>query len=616
MRKEGKSKKEQQQRNIYLRKLLTGQIQGPLTGKPSIDKPHLKFYPEEALKQELPETTMYDYMYKLNKDHLDEIALIFDTGFDETKITYRELFENIDIVAKNLKKKGIKKNDKVALSFANTPESAYCIYALNKIGATACLIDPRITPYNLERDLKDLQAKMFIGVSESYNSLKQVKNKVGMKNIVIVPTIQSSSNKKMKNLYISSKILNGSHPLRLNKQWSNLIAKNHTVNIQPESNEKDKVAVISYTGGTTGIHKGVKLSNDAMNNMVFAHNYVMGDIERGAKFMNILPQFMIYGIFTLHLGLCRGFENHILLDSSPEHFVDNLIRINPAMAFGGPVHWETLINNPKITANCFSNMRAPVSGGEKLPLAKEKEISKALLKGGSQQKMCNGYGASELGGSVTLKEGDKNKDGTIGRLHVYDNAKVVNPKTEEELSYHESGELWISTPSIMLGYYNRDDETEKALIKDETGTTWFKTGDLAEIDENGDIQLTGRSKRLFVCGLNNVYPPEMEELIYSIPLVKQCVVVNVPDEELREVPKVHLVLNQDNEENRKKVTEMIPSLISERIGEEVLPHYYEFHDNLKHTLNGKIAYEEIRKDDLKQMKLQKPKEMIKTSNKK
>ena len=93
-------------------------------------------------------------------------------------------------------------------------------------------------------------------------------------------------------------------------------------------------------------------------------------------------------------------------------------------------------------------------------------------------------------------------------------------------------------------------------------------------------------------------------------------VVNVPDEELREVPKVHLVLNQDNEENRKKVTEMIPSLISERIGEEVLPHYYEFHDNLKHTLNGKIAYEEIRKDDLKQMKLQKPKEMIKTSNKK
>ena len=109
MRKEGKSKKEQQQRNIYLRKLLTGQIQGPLTGKPSIDKPHLKFYPEEALKQELPETTMYDYMYKLNKDHLDEIALIFDTGFDETKITYRELFENIDIVAKNLKKKGIKK---------------------------------------------------------------------------------------------------------------------------------------------------------------------------------------------------------------------------------------------------------------------------------------------------------------------------------------------------------------------------------------------------------------------------------------------------------------------------------------------------------------------------
>ncbi len=606
--------KEEQLRDLYLRDLLVGKRQGPLTGKPSKDKPHLKFYPEEALMQSFPQKTMYQYLYDLNKDDLDDIALVFDTGFDETKITYRQLFENIDTVAKSLQKLGIKKNDKVAISFANVPESAYTIYALNKIGAIACLIDPRIKAYNLEKDLEDLDVKTFIGISESYKNLKKAENNLHLENIIITPTIRSATKKLPKTIYLTANLLKGNQPLSLNRNWSQFIAKGKrkALSVEAVPFEQEKVAIISYTGGTTGVHKGVELSNEAMNTLIFAHDYLMDAIKRREVFMNILPQFMVYGIFTLHLALCRGLETHMLLDSSPTNFVKHLIDLNPTMVFGGPIHWETLIGNPSIHKGCFSNLKAPVSGGEKLSLAKEQAINKELKKGSSQEFMCNGYGATELCGSVSLKYGKRNKDGTIGRLHVFDNAKIVDPETKRELSYHEPGELWITTPSIMKGYYHRKEETEKVLAY-EDGKKWFISGDLGEIDENGDILLTGRSKRLFVCGLNNVYPPQMEELIYTLPNVDKCVVVPVPDQELREVPKVHLVLNQDDEKAREEAISSVQSVISEKIGDEVLPHYYEFHEQLKYTPNGKIDIEAIRKDDLQKMQLgQMSKQLIKS----
>ena len=600
MEKEKITLNEEQLRNIHLRKLLIGEIQGPLTGKASIDKPHLKRYPEEALYLKYPEKTMYEYLYELNKEHMNDVALVFDTGFSETKITFKEMFEKIDIIANCLHNKGIKSGDKVAISFANTPESVYLIYALNKIGAVSCLVDPRIKEYTLENDLKDLDVKMYIGINDTYKKIKNVNKKTNIENIVIVSPINSCEKKLPKLLYMGSKLKEGNVVFKLNRKWSKFISENQTIkDINFPQYEPDKTAVISYTGGTTGVHKGVMLSNNTMNNLVFSHKYMMESVKRGDVFMNILPQFMIFGAFSLHLALCRGVETHLLLDSAPEHFVDNLIRINPAMAFGGPVHWETLINNPKLTENSLSNMKAPVSGGEKLSLSAEKKIDDALLFAGSKELLCNGYGASELNGSVTLKEGNKSKEGTVGILHVYDNAKIID-ENGNELFYDQEGELLITSPSLMQGYYNNDEENKKAIIIDKNGTRWFKTGDLAKIDKNGDIEITGRSKILFVCGLKNVYPPEMEELINQIPGVKKCAVTNVPDKILREVPKVHIV--KDENVSEENIISAIQSIIAERISDEVIPHYYEFHDNLKYTSNGKIDVEQMRKDDIEKLK--------------
>lgn len=594
---------EEKNYNVHLRNILIGKEQGELTGKPSLDKPHLKFYPEEALLENLPQETLYGYLYEQNKANLSDIAIIFDVGVSQEKITYQELFDNIDNLALNLSARGIENNDKVAVCFANIPESVYVIYALNKIGAVACLIDPRITPKALEKDLRELNVKMFIGIQDSYKTFKITNRKIGLNNYIFVSVLNSINKQAIKAVYTLKKLTEGNISYQQKTKWKSICKRIDEQKQYPEYCP-NKLALISYTGGTTGVHKGVQLSNDALNALTFSHKYIMLDIiKRGDKFMDILPQFMIYGIFSLHLALCMGLQTYMLIDSSPQNFVDNLIRINPAMVFGGPIHWETLINNSKLTPNSLSNMRAPVSGGEKLSLSKERILDDVLLKAGSQECMCNGYGASELGGSVTLKHGKHNAEGTVGRLHVFDNAKIVSPETGEELSYNEIGELYITTPSLMMGYYRCKEEEEKVIVQDQSGVRWFATGDLAKIDENGDIELTGRSKRLFVCGLNNVYPPEMEELINAIPNVKRCVVVNVPDDVLREVPKVHVVLEKDTPENRAETIRHIKDSISKNIGKEVLPRYYEFHEELLYTPNGKIDFENIRLKDLEKMRL-------------
>lgn len=594
-------RKEEIEYNIHLRNILLGKEKGVLTGKPNLDKPHLKFYSEEALLDELPQNTMYGYLREQNKMHMSNTAICFDAAGCQKEITYQELFDYIERVASNLAQSGIQENDKVAVCFANIPESVYVIYALNKIGAVSCLIDPRITPKAMERDLLGLNVKMFIGIYECYKTFKKANERVGLKNYIFVPTLHTLTKKSVKALYTLSKVASRSVPFRKEQKWKTLCKKSDKTSRISEY-QQNKLALISYTGGTTGVHKGVKLSNDALNTLVHSHKYIMLDIvKRGDIFMDILPQFMIYGIFSLHLSLCLGLKTYLLIDSSPEKFAENLIRINPTMVFGGPVHWETLIGNKKIKPNCLSNMKAPVSGGEKLPLQKEKLLDDILIYAGSQETMCNGYGASELGGSVTLKHGKHNKAGTVGRLHIFDNAKIISTETGEELAYNEIGELYITTPSLMMGYYNHSDEEEKAIITDQNGIRWFATGDMARIDENGDIELAGRKKRLFVCGINNVYPPEMEELINTLPNVKKCAVVNVPDEKLREVPKVHIVLEHDDEKKRTRAISQINKYIAENIGDKVVPKYFEFHEELLYTANGKIDFEAMRKKDIENM---------------
>lgn len=598
------SEEEKKQRDIHLKKLSNGEIYGPQTGFASIDRPHLSFYSDDAITSKCPSMSMNDYLFETCKNNMDDVAIVFDAFGSQTEITYRQLDKNIDKVKKMLQFKGVKKGDKVAVSFANVPESLYTIYALNRIGALACLIDPRSTEFNLEQDLKNLNVKLFIGINDTYSLVKKVADKVNLDNMIFVSTLNSSNNKIVKSLYLFRLIKEHNLVLNKDKNWNKLITKSLPEDAIEKVSGND-LAMISFTGGTTGVHKGVMLTNDSINNMVFSHNSLLENLQRGEIFMDILPQFMIYGIFSLHLGLCRGLKTYMVFDASPKNFVNNLKRLNPAIVFGGPIHWETLIDNQELTEGCLSNMKAPVSGGEKLSLAKELEINKSLQKAGSPVEMFNGYGASELGGSVTLKEGSKDMAGTVGRLHVFDDVKIVDPDTYCELTYEQPGKLLIKTPSIMNGYYNRPDEDEKAFYVDEYGNKWFDTGDLALVHRNGDIEITGRIKRLFVCGLCNVYPPAMEELIYTIPEVEKCVVVPVPDEELREVPKVHIVLKEDNEQNRELVIHKIENIIRERINDSVLPKYYEFNKTLKYTLNGKVDFEKIRREDVSKMQNQK-----------
>ncbi len=594
------SDKEKKLRDLYLRRLANGELQGQPVGYPSIDKLWLKEYPEQAIIEEFPKQTLYDAICESIKDHENDIFLIFYLNDKEqVEITGRELLDNIELVADNLLKRGINPKDKVAISFANTPESIYVMYALNKIGAVICPIDPRSNLFNLEHDLIDLDAKTYIGILDTAKTAKKVAKKVHLENIIFVSPLNALKNTKLKKAYELLQMFKGNFTIKKAEKWRTLTSSSNLDNETYPNFQDNQVAIICYTGGTTGIHKGVEITNEAMNNLIYSHKYLVNNIDRQDTFMNILPQFMIFGLFTVHLAICRGLKTYLLVDSSPENFVKHLVDINPAMAFGGPIHWETLIDNPLLAKGSLSNLRVAVTGGEKLPLAKEVKINETLKKIEAPEELWNGFGASELSGSVTLKRGKRDRDGTVGKLHVYDNAMVVDEEGNE-LLYGEIGELYILTSSLMNGYYNNATETENAIYVDEHGQRWFRTGDLALIDLDGNIEITGRKKRLFVSGVVNVYPFAIEEIVSSLPNVKKCLVTNVPDPVLRDVPKIHIVLENDTEENRKTIIKLIKKEILEKLFKEAIPKYFEFHEELLYTPNGKIDYKTITVNDSKE----------------
>lgn len=591
------SEEEKKLRDLYLRQIATGELQGPPVGYPSIDKLWLKEYPAQAIMEDFPKLTLYQAVAESVKGHEDDIFLVFYLSKKEqVEITGRELLNNIDIVAANLLKRGIKQNEKVAISFANTPESIYTMYALNKIGAVICPIDPRSNLFNLEHDLLDLDTKNYIGILDTAKIAKKAAKKVHLENIIFASPLNVLKNTKLKKAYKLLQMVKGNFAIKKDEKWETLMSASNLDNEIYPGFQDNQVAIICYTGGTTGVHKGVEITNEAMNNLIFSHKYLVNNIDRNDIFMNILPQFMIFGLFTIHLALCRGLKTYLLIDSSPENFAKHLVDINPAMSFGGPIHWETLIDNPLLTKGSLSNLRAPVTGGEKLPLAKEEKINQILEKIGAPEDMWGGFGASELSGSVTLKRGNRDRNGTVGKLHVYDNAMVVDEEGNE-LPYGEIGELYILTTSLMRGYYHNELETKNAIYVDEFGQRWFKTGDLALIDLDGNIEITGRKKRLFVSGVVNVYPFAIEEIVSSLPNVKRCIVTNVPDPVLRDVPKIHIVLENDTEENRKTIIKLIKKEVLEKLFKESVPKYFEFHKELLYTPNGKIDYKKITEND-------------------
>ena len=522
-----------------------------------------------------PNQSKYDYMLENSKNNMNNIALTFE----DRKISYEEMFESIELYAKMLYKKGIRKGDLIGICALNTPESVYLLYALNKIGAVVIGYSPFDSKEKIKKDIELTMPKMVITTDYSYKNFHELEKSLNFSTILYSP-LESSNNWKMKLGYNLLQIKNGNFSLAKDKRLSHLLKMNYDGMILPDTPYIDgELSDIMFTGGSSGVHKGVDLNDYGLNASLEGMKALVEDGFYNEKaYLGQIPfGHMAFGRSILHIALTNNMTFALTLKALPNDFYDELVRTKANAASGGPPHWTSLIEKkngvfvPKSTLkpNSLTNLEVTFSGGEAKKEATEDAINEAFAYCGSNTKLGDGLGATETWGPNILNFANHYKKGMIGVPLANMQVKLVDPETNNEVSRGERGVLFLSGPSVMMGYHNNKTETDKVISYDSNGQKWLNLGDYLQ-EENGFYRYVGRQKRNFVSGCDNIYPEQIEELLVTLPEIREVVVTAIPDDFLQFIPSYHISLYTDKI-NYKELEEKINNIITINVGKSALP---------------------------------------------
>lgn len=562
-----------------------------LTGYASQDKPWQKYYSEEALNGEIAQCKIYDYLWSANQDYLDGVALIYYGR----KISFKDCFHNIESTAKAFVSAGVKAGDYVTICSVNTPEVVYAIYALNRIGAVANLVDPRTNTDRIAKYMKDANSRFVLTLDKALPRF----NKLGEDGMIDRIVVISPADSLPFHLKLGYKLKNKDKP-NMNDlcwSWSSFINKGIHTDVTDYPYEKDYPVAVVYTGGTTGIPKGAVLSNDAFNAITYSYNSIDIDVSRNQRYLNIMPPFIAYGISCgLNMPLCHGITTVLIPQFDPEQFADLLQKYKPQHIIGVPSHFEKLMLSKKAQNMDLSFLKSPACGGDSLIPEVEQRINSFLKEHNSKAQVIKGYGMTELGSAIsTTQYGKINKIGSVGLPYPKNVVTVRDPKTREELTYNVEGEFYISSPSAMTNYINAPEEQEKVFWTDENDIKWVKTGDVGYIDEDGFIFLKGRMKRMIVRpDGHNVWPSMIEAVIVSHPLVEQCVVVGcpAPNTQNGKTPTAFIKIKQGCNQTDELLQD-IEAYAKEHMPERDTASVFRFIDEIPMTNIGKVDYRSL-----------------------
>lgn len=604
----GLNDEQEMERDLYLRNIANGTIEGPSVGIPSIDKPWLKYYTENQMQRKMPAMRVYDYLYECNKGHLNNIAL----SYYGRKITFRELFENIDKTAKALIGLGVKPGDIVTISMPNTPEAVYLFYAISKIGVIGNMVDPRTSAEGIKNYVDEVKSDLVIIVDSYYDKVRDMVGNSTVSKVVCVspseslPVVLNVAYKlkdKIDTLKDSDKKINyGENVLN----WKQFIQSGENVNLLGVFYyQKDYPVVIEHTGGTTGKPKGVVLSNENINSVALQSVLTGIDMKREHNWMDIMPTFIAYGVgMGLHLPLTIGMETILIPKFDPAKFDELILKNKPIHMVGVPSYWGTIINSKRLKNKDLSYMIAPTVGGDAMDRKLEMDANEYLKKHGCASKIVKGYGMTEVTGGVAGTVDENNEIGSVGIPFVKNTIAIFEPQTENELGYNQKGEICISSPNMMLGYYNNLEATNAIVWTHADGKKWIHTGDSGYMTENGNIFVIDRIKRMIIRydGFK-VFPSVIEDVIVSHPAVAACKVVGIPDvnHSQGKLPKAHVVLKEAYKYMESDIYKELQDLCFVRLPEYCLPADYEFTDELPVTSIGKIDYRKLEAMDLEKI---------------
>jgi long-chain acyl-CoA synthetase len=547
-----------------------------------LEKPWFAFYPKQVPRSiDYPNITLSEALRQSAKNFPDNPAIIY---FGK-RISYRELDEMVDRFAAALQDLGVKKGDRVGIQLPNIPQFVIAFYGALRAGAICVACSPLYKARELEHQLNDAGAETLVVMDTLYPIVQEIRERSKLRNV-----IATSPRDYLPPLLRTLSPLKGVKSYKCPGAIDFLSIMKHEPNPKPVLVKPDELALLQYTGGTTGVPKGAMITH---RNLIVnaAQCEVELPMRRGIDVnVTALPLFHIFGMTcAMNAPVLTGTTMLMIPDPRDPKGILNTISKYKATTFCSvPTMYIALINTPDIKKYDLSTVRACMSGAAPLPVEIQKKFEQ--LTGG---RLVEGYGlteASPVSHVNPLDDPKKNRPGSIGIPVPDTEAKIVDLETgTKDLKPNEVGELVIKGPQVMQGYWNKPDETKNTLRGG-----WLYTGDIAKMDEDGYFYIVDRKKDMIdVSGLK-VWPREVEEVLYEHPAVNEAAVVGVADAYRGETVKAYVTLKPGYQ---GKVTEEdIIKFCREKIATYKAPRSVEFRDSLPKTLVGKILRRTLKEE--------------------
>lgn len=549
------------------------------------DPPWLRFYGRVPTRLSYPEVTLYEAIVATARRVPDALAWDF---LDRTS-TYRELLAEIDRCANALAALGLARNDRILVSMPTSPQGVIAFYAANKLGAVPALIHPLSTAPEITHYLDQSGARIALTLDAFYGALAAAAPKQPLETIVLarVPDYLPALKKLAFRLTSGRKIPKVPADARV-RWWSRLMAGNCPAAPRAAAGTGDPAAIL-FSGGTTALPKGIVLSN---RNFIAEgmQAAAWGDLREGDSILAILPIFHGFGLgVCVNAALMAGGKSILVPRFSPERVAKLLRSKRPNVLVGVPTLFHALAQDRSLARADLSCLRACFSGADTLPRPVKERFEKLVAARGGRVKLLEGYGLTEAVTAIMAMPVGEYREGSIGIPFPDMLAKICAPDTAAELPAGETGELCVAGPAVMLGYLDDPQASARALRVHADGRTWLHTSDLAKQDADGFFYFTGRLKRMIKTSGFNVYPAQVEGVLYQHPLVAEACVVGVPDPARVERVKAYVVLKDASRATPETATALL-AYCREGLIHWSCPREIEFRAQLPTTRVGKIDY--------------------------
>jgi long-chain acyl-CoA synthetase len=544
-----------------------------------VERRWLNSYPSEIPAHlDYDSKPLFAYLEIAAEEKKDNTAV----SFLGKKLTFGELYESSLRFAYSLSKLGVKKGDRVAVMLPNCPQAVIAYYGTLFLGGIVVQTNPLYTERELRHQLADSGAKVIVGLDLLFGRISAVRSDSVLEHVIVTgikdylpfpknliyPFVQKRQNPTVvvdisfnHEVHSFTELLKHAEPVK------------PKVDITPD----EDIALLQYTGGTTGPAKGVMLTHENLVvNALQSNTWMYKNRDGKEKILGALPFFHVYGMTcVMNLGIITKAEMIILPRFDPSQVLKTIHKERPTLFPGAPTMYIALLNHPDLKKYDLSSIQACISGSAPLPLEVQEKFQ-AVISGS----LVEGYGLTEASPvtHANLIYGNQVK-GSIGLPWPNTEAAIISQETGEWAEPGEVGELAVRGPQVMKGYWNQPKETAAVFRGD-----WLITGDMGYMDEKGYFFIVDRKKDLIIAGGFNIYPREVEEVLYEHEKIKEAVVVGIPDPYRGETVKAFIVLKDGAECSEEE----LDRYCREHLASFKVPKMYEFRRELPKTMVGKI----------------------------